>query len=85
MFSWSFTKIEWVCVALLGLKASPQAGQGKMKISVYLLRSPWLNITGSLLVVNSFDRQIWDNVAMVAVFKNILLQIAHDRSNASDF
>ena len=35
--------------------------------------------------VDSFDRQIGDNVAMVAVFKNILLQIAHDRSNASDF
>ena len=35
----SFTEIEWVCVALLGLKA----GQGKMKISVHLLRSLWLS------------------------------------------
>ena len=38
----SFTKIAWVCVALLGLKAWPQAGQGKMKISVHLW-SPWVS------------------------------------------
>jgi hypothetical protein len=28
--------------SLLGLKAWPQYGRGKMKISVHLLRSPWL-------------------------------------------
>ena len=32
-----------LCSIILGLKAWPQAGQGKMKISVHLLRSPWLN------------------------------------------
>ena len=31
----SFTKIDWVCVVLLGLKSNPQAGQVKMKISVH--------------------------------------------------
>ena len=31
-------------MALLGLKANPKAGQGKMKISVHLLRSPWVGI-----------------------------------------
>ena len=40
VFSESYTKIERVCVALLGLKAPPHAGQGKIKISVHLSRSP---------------------------------------------
>ena len=31
-------------MALLGLKASPHAVRGKMKISVHLLGSPWLNV-----------------------------------------
>ena len=34
-----------LCIALLVLKAWPQAGQGKMKISVHLLRSPCVTWT----------------------------------------
>ena len=36
-----YSEIEWVFVALLGLKTFPHAVRAKMKISVHILRSPW--------------------------------------------
>ena len=48
--------IEWVCVALLGLKDSPHADRGKKKISVNLLRSPWIRVASQKIIGTNPNR-----------------------------